>query len=130
MKKLISILLSISMFSSVSLADCDFSTGVTKLPDGNYEYTKACHVKVGQDIIDSQTKDKQLALLNQAIKDKDEAYGYANQRADLWMNTSFKVEDRLNTIESMQKTNNWMYFGLGVLSVFAAGYAANQIYKH
>lgn len=129
MKNFVAFIMVLLMLPFQALAECDFSTGITKTEQG-YLYTKECHIAVGQMKYDLGVKDLQIDKLNKALDLKDLALTKADQRADLWMNATFKLEDRINTIDSMRSTNNWMYFGLGVLTVFAAGYAASQVYRH
>lgn len=130
MKKLISLIIAFSMFSHIAYADCDFKTGITPNDNGSYTYTKDCHLKVGEMKRDLETANKQIDLFKTSLDYKDLALKRADERADLWMNTAFKLEDRVNTLDQMRKTNEWLYFGLGVLTVFAAGYAARQAYGH
>ena len=129
MKK-ISFLLAVCMFANTAFADCDFSKGITKLPDGNYEYTKECHVHVGELVQDNDVKTQQVDKLNKALDLKDLAITKADQRTQLWMDTSLKLEDNIQKMDSLSKKNEWLYFGLGVLTTFAAGYAAAQLTRH
>ncbi len=127
MKKLMSAILSVSMLmSSTSFAECKWAD--VKPVEGGYLYPAACHGKVGVMLKDLDDKTAEAVALRKAIDLKDLTITKADQRAELWQNTTFKVEDRLNNLESASKTNQWLYFGLGVLSVFAAGYAAHQVY--
>jgi hypothetical protein len=127
-KKFICISLAISLFSSLSFAECDFSTGITKTDQG-FLYNKECHLAVGQMKYDLGISREQVSLLTKSLDLKDLALTKADQRADLWQATAFKIEDRINTIDSIRSTNNWMYFGLGVVTVFIAGYVASQAYS-
>lgn len=124
------IFLSSCFLSNICLADCDFSKGISPLPDGNYKYSAECHLKVGQLVQDNSTKDKQIVDLKTAIDLKDLALQKSDQRAQLWMDTSFKLEDNIQKIDSFKNTNQWVYFGLGVLTMFAATYAASQSFKN
>jgi len=126
MKKIVSVVLALSLFSTSAMAECDFSTGINKNDNGTYTYSRECHIKVGEMKQDLEIANKQVEKLNKALDLKDLALTKADQRADLWMNTSFKLEDRVNTIDEMRKTNQWLYFGLGALAMFAATYAASQ----
>jgi len=128
MKKFLVALIVTALLPIQAFADCDFSSGITKV-EGGYLYTRECHIKVGEMKYDLGAKDLQIEKLNKALTFKDLAIDNANKRADLWMNTSFKLEDRINTIDELRSRNQWLYFGLGVLTVFAAGYAAKQIYQ-
>jgi len=128
MKKFLIALITMSFLSNVALADCDYSK-IQKV-EGGYLYTKDLHLCVGEMKQDLEIAQKQNEKFVKALDLKDLAISKADQRADMWMNTSFKLEDRVNTIQDMQKTNQWVYFGLGVLSVFVAGYAANQMYNN
>lgn len=128
MKKVITLVLSIFMFSNVALADCDFKTGITE-KDGSYLYTKECHIKVGEMKRDLGIANEQVKKLNLSLNLKDEALRRANERADLWMDTSYKLEKRVETMDNLYQRNKWLYFGLGVLATSAAVYAAGQLGK-
>lgn len=130
MKKFLAIILAMTMFSQAAMAECDFSTGITKNPDSTFTYTKECHIKVGETVRDLKIANEQNDKLTKALDLKDLAITKADSRADLWQGATFKLEDRINTIDSMRSTNNWMYFGLGVITVLAAGYAASRVYSH
>lgn len=126
MKKFLIALVVAAMLPIQALADCDFSSGITKV-EGGYLYTRECHLKVGEMKYDLGAKDLQIEKLTKALDLKDLALTKADQRTELWMNTAFKLEDRVNTIDEMRKTNQWLYFGLGVVTMFAAGYMASQL---
>lgn len=129
MMKFISAILAVAMFSNVAFADCDFTSGkgVNKLPDGNYEYSKECHIAVGQLVEDNKTKDIQLKDLGLALSAKDLALQASDQRTQLWMDTTFKLEKNINAMDSLRKTNDWVYFGLGALTVIATGFALSSV---
>ena len=123
MRKIISFLLVLSLFSQAALADCDFKTGVTPGPNKTFVYSEECHLKVGQLVQDNKTKDAQIADLTKAISLKDLALTKADERTQLWMTSADALTDRVTKIDSEVKHNEWLYFGLGVLTTFAAGYA-------
>jgi hypothetical protein len=127
--KIICTILAALMFCNVAYADCDFSTGVTKLSDGSYKYTTECHLAVGQLVQDNQTKTLQIADLKKAITLKDLALTEADQRTQLWMDTTFKLENNINKIDSYKNTNQWVYFALGALTVIGAGMMAAQVHN-
>ena len=129
MMKLIAAILAVTMFSNVALADCDFTMGkgVNKLPDGNYEYTKECHIAVGQLVTDNKTKDIQLKDLGLSLTAKDLALQASDARTQLWMDTTFKLEKNINTMDELKKTNEWVYFGIGALTVIATGFALSSV---
>lgn len=128
MKRFLCTILVFSFFSNVAMAECDFSTGITKTETG-YLYTKECHVKVGEMKQDLKIANEQNEKLTKALDLKDFAITKADQRADMWMNTTYKLEDRINTIDQMRSTNQWVAFGLGALTMFAAAYAASQLQR-
>lgn len=128
MKKLISTILIVSCLSNVALADCDFST-VTKLEDGSYKYSKECHIKVGEMKRDLDIANKQVKLLNDSLELKDLALSKSNERIALWMDTTYKLEDRLNKIDELRSKNNWIYFGLGAVFTGLAVWGAGQLVK-
>lgn len=117
----------LALTSANAYGSCDFSTDIQKMLDGNYSYTKDCHIKVGELVQDNEIKDKQIVDYKKAIELKDLAITVADKRTQLWMDTTFKLEDNINRIDSFKKTNQWIYFGLGALTMFAAAYAAGQV---
>jgi hypothetical protein len=110
MKKILSIVFLIAALPSLCWADCDWSLGIKPLTDGGYEYSKVCHEQVG--IMKQQNLDLQTA-----IKADQDALVVADQRTQNWMNTSFKMEDRLQKSDALQKDNNVLYFCLGGLTI-------------
>lgn len=126
MKKLTSVALIAILFSNVAMADCDFKT-IIRLDDGSYKYSRECHVKVGEMKQDLEIKDAQIADYKKAIELKDLALVKTEQRADMWMNTSFKLEDRLNTIDDLRSKNNTLYYILGVATTALAVWGAGQL---
>jgi hypothetical protein len=131
MKKiLVSGLLAVSFIVNTCWADCDWSTGITKLPDGGYRYTEACHLKVGQMVQDIGVKNQQIQDYTKAIQLKDLAIKDADARTQLWLDTATKLTDKANKIEQLEKTNTWIYFGLGALTVFASGLMVSKLIGH
>lgn len=126
MKKIISLIILTSFFPNFAFADCDYSKIVNN-GDGTYTYSKALHICVGEMKQDLEIANQQVAKLTKAISLKDLTITKADKRADVWMNTSFKLENRIQTIDSMSKTNDWLFFGLGIATMLAASYAAGQL---
>lgn len=127
MKILTSLILVISMMSNLAFADCDFKTGITPGPNNTFVYTEECHKKVGLMTKQLVNQTQQIADLNKAIQLKDLALDYSNKRTELWMDTTFKLEQNQESIESMRKKNEWLFFALGALTVFGAGVMAAQL---
>lgn len=127
MKKFLVSIFLLIFSSNVVLADCDWSTGIRSLPDGNYEYSKNCHIAVGQLVQSNKILTQQLADLNKAITLKDLALQQSDSRATLWSNTSSQLEDRLQKVDSLEKHNEFLFFGLGVLSAVAVGFATAKL---
>lgn len=126
------IFLSIIIFFNTlnCFGECDFSTGITKNDNSTFIYNRECHLYVGEIRRDLLISQEQLKKLGQAIDLKDQALEKANQRADLWMETSFKLENRLNAIDKFRKDNEMIYFGLGMLTMFAAAYVTSRTLNH
>ena len=40
---------------------------------------------------------------------------------------SFKLEKNINTMDELRKTNEWVYFGIGALTVIATGFALSSV---
>lgn len=129
MKNIVSILLVINIFCYSAFADCNFATGITPGPNNTFIYSQECHRKVGQLVDQNKSKDAQIADYVKAISLKDLAYTAADQRATLWNDTAAKLEDRLQKVDSLQSKNETLYFGLGVLTTFAAAWAAGKLMR-
>lgn len=110
--------------------ECDFSIGITKNDNSTFIYSKECHIAVGEMKRDLLISQEQIKKLGQAIDLKDQALSKADQRANLWMETSFKLENRLNAIDKFRKDNELIYFGLGMLTMFAAAYVTSKTISH
>lgn len=106
-------------------ASCDFSKDIKENSDGTYTYTRDCHIEVGKRVKKLALLDEQVAELEKTIELKDLALSKQKERADLWMNTSVQVTDKLRSYDSIAGKENTLYFVLGVgvtvLSVWAAG---------
>lgn len=128
MKYLVNLIVIFSLLSNLAFADCDYSK-VIKNSDGTFTYSKELHICVGTMEQDLQIAQMQLSDLNKALELKDLALTKSDQRVTLWSNTSSDLENRLTKVDSMEKTNNWIYFGLGALTVLGAGYMASQLIR-
>lgn len=120
MKKLICFIL---LFSLNARANCDWSLGITPGPNHTFIYSDECHQEVGKLI--QANKD-----LTSAIQLKDLALQTSDQRIAMWSKTAGDEQDRLNKIESDQRTNSWLYFGLGVFTVIGAGFMTAKLIKN
>lgn len=129
MKKIIALVLSFSLFSGSCFADCDWSR-IVKNPDGTYTYSKELNLCVGQNVQDGKTKDVQIQDLMKAVSLKDLAIQKADARAQNWMDTSFKLDEKVQSAVKDEKLSSWAYFGLGILTTFAAGYTAAKLAGH
>lgn len=127
MNKFISFALICSLVSNLGFAECDFSKGITPLPNGNYEYSKDCHIRVGQLVQENATKDQQISDYIKAISLKDLAIKESDNRAQLWLTTSSDLENRIQKLDSMQRTNEFLYFGAGVLASVLIGFATARL---
>ncbi len=126
MKKIICFILLQIMICNMALADCDWTT-IKPMPNGDYEYNPELHLCVGKLVQSDKTKDAQVEDLTKAIQLKDLALTKADERTDLWKQTAYNEQDRLNKIESGQRTNDWIFYGLGALTVIASGFMAAKL---
>lgn len=132
MKKIFLNILAILMSATLSYtaqADCDYSK-IVKNNDSTYTYSAELHVCVGKMKQDLTIANEQNDKLIKALDLKDLTIAKADQRSDLWQAATFKLEDRINTIDQMRSTNQYLAFGLGALTMFAAVYAASQLTHH
>jgi hypothetical protein len=117
MKKLMCLIL---LFSLNVNADCVWKTGITPGPNNTFIYNQACHEAVGALV-------KSNADLTQALQLKDLALQTSDQRTQLWTKTAEDEQTRLMTVNSDQSKSNWLYFGLGCLTVIATGFMTARL---
>lgn len=127
MKKLLSSLVLVSLLTpQVGLADCNYATDIKKVEQG-YLYTTECHKKIGKIVKNEDKRKEQVDKLEKVIELKDLALDKSHERIELWRDTSFKLEDRVNAIDNMKERNKWLYFGLGIVVMGLATYGAGQL---
>jgi hypothetical protein len=127
MKNLIKLLLCL-MLSSQAFAVCD-STDIKKNDDGSYNYGKDCHIEVGHVFKELDIRRQQIEELKDALVLKDSLTVKLEQRNQLWMDTSFKLNDKIQSYEKYKSDNQWISFGLGALTVILSGWALGQASK-
>jgi hypothetical protein len=125
MKKFISLLAALCL-ATTSYADCSFKD-LVKNPDGTVVYSAADHICVGQLKQDNAARTQQAADLNKAITLKDLTITKDEQRIQNWSDTSMKLEENIQKIDTLKQQNEWIYFGLGVLATFLAASAASNL---
>lgn len=101
-------------------ATCDFKVDITPTSDGKYLYSKECHVEVGK-LVQSNLD------LNKAIDLKNLALTASDNRVAMWEKTSDDQMQRLNTLDTQSKRNEWLFFGLGCLTVIGAGFMTARL---
>ncbi len=124
MNKLFYTVLAILLTLQVAVADCDWKT-IEKTENG-YLYNKDCHVQVGKLVKEAKLRKEQVAELSKTITLKDLAMTKANERIDLWRDTSFKLEERIIKQRKWSSYNDYLYFGGGVVMTILAGWALGQ----
>lgn len=129
MKKLISIILLLSMLPSLAFADCDWKT-IQKTPQGQYLFSETLYLCVGQLVEDNKTKDAQIADYKAAIQLKDLAITQSDNRVASWEKIADSEQERMNKIDSQQDHNNFIYFGLGILATIGTGFAVAKLSSH
>lgn len=126
MKKLINLILVVTMISSTAFAECKWAEGVKKA-DGGYLYTIDCHARVGVTLKDNDDYKIEVKELRKTIEFKDLALKKADERTEEWMKATYKLEERVDKIESAANKTKWLYFILGVVATSAAVYGAGQL---
>lgn len=130
MKKILTVLLSSTIVLAgmpVYANDCDFKKDIQKLDEENYKYTTDCHKEVGKRVKKLILKEKQVEKLEEVIELKDIAIVKGHERTELWMQTSYKLEDRVNAAERIKEKQQWYWFVLGVVVTGTAVWGAGQL---
>lgn len=113
---------------NTSFADCDWST-IKNNTDGTYIYSKECHIEVGKVLEERDRLVSDKENLNKALELKDLALETSFKRVELWKDYSYRTEDRLISYEKGKKYSDWAFFGLGIATVLASGWALGQVSK-
>lgn len=119
----------LSCFAYINYSSaCEPSKDIKKVDNG-YLYTNECHIWVGKKIQELDLRINQVNELNKAIELKDLALRKTEERVGIWMDTAFKANDRLNQYESIKSRNEWLHFGLGVLTTSLAVWGASRLVR-
>jgi hypothetical protein len=119
------LILSALLFSSPVVA-CDFSTGIEKSGSG-YLYSVDCHKHVGKIVLDLEDRESQVQSLNKALELKTQALTIADERNLKLRESLYKVEDRVDSMERLKRTNEVLYFVGGVLLTGLAVWGAGHL---
>lgn len=106
---------------------CEFSKDIQRNEDGTYTYTRDCHVEVGKKLDELDIRLLQIEDLKSSLDLKDLALQKSEERIELWRETSFKLEDRVNKIEKYKSQQQWYWFALGIVVTGAAVWSAGQL---
>lgn len=126
MKKLLCSVLVLTLLSTQSFADCDW-TKIVKNSNNTFTYSEELHLCVGKLVQDSKVKDQQIADYQKAINLKDLALKDSDSRVTLWQHNADDNFDKLNKLESSQKSSDWTMFALGALTVISSGFLAARL---
>ena len=120
-------LLTVSLVSQTALASCNPRDIRYSQPNDYYVYPTDCHVEFGQLRQDMPKREEQVGHLKKALELKDLAIEISDERTENWKKTTYKLEDKLLTIEKNNGRLKWIYFGIGILTMGAAVYGASQL---
>lgn len=109
-----------------AFADCDYSKIVDN-GNGTFTYSKELNLCVGKAIKDLNAANAQIDAYSKALTLKDLALDNANQRINMWQDTTWKLQDRMSTIDSLESKNKILYFALGIVVTGAAVWGAGQL---
>ncbi len=126
MKKYLIILLIFISVIPAGVSECVWSRDIKEVEEG-YLYKPSCHKKAGKLINDAKDREKQVEKLEKVIELKDLGLIKSHERINLWRDTSFKLEDRVNAMDKIKDRNKWIWFGFGILVTGGAVWGAGQL---
>jgi hypothetical protein len=121
-KKIVYLVTSLFLATAQAI-DCDYST-IKKLENGSYEYSKNCHIHIGQKLEELDLRQEQVKHLGLSTDYYKKAYEMQEDRVNSWMKTSLELDKEL---QAQKKFSDWekaAYFGLGILVMYGAAQAA------
>lgn len=110
-----------------SYATCDFAKDIKENTDGTFTYSRECHIEMGKNVKQVSLLGDRVSLLEKEIELKDLTISKYEERNRLWMDTSFKLNDKIQTYDHVNSTSNMVYFGLGMGLTILSVWAASQI---
>lgn len=127
-QKILSLFLILGIGLSAFGAECDPST-IKQNVDGTYTYSRDCHVWVGQTKKRLTLLEDKVVQLEKKIELKDLAILKQEEIANHWRDTSFKLNDKLNTYEAVRISNQRLYFVGGLLTALASAYVGSRVLR-
>ena len=136
--KILSLILALSLLSSAAFGTvttlpdgtvCDWSKTIHNA-DGTVTYPASLHMCVGKVVQDDAVQTQKVADLTKAVNLYQLTIQTDEQRIQNLMVTLNTVQDRVDKAEDLQKKNELLYIGLGVLGTCAAAYVANKVSGH
>lgn len=125
--RLLALVLAIFILPATSLATCDYSLDVKQNSDGSYTYSRECHAETGKNVKRVSLLGEKIDLLEQKMVLKDSQLFKHQERAELWMETANKINDKLITYENSKAKDGWIQFALGMTLAFASVWGAGQL---
>ena len=116
------------MFAMKESKACDWST-IKKQEDGTFVYSKDCHLAVGTLVKNEKIQAERIDLLNKSLELKDLALDKADQRINNWRTEAYNQNEKILDIQRKTKYNDYIVFGLGIVTAIATGYVFNQATK-
>lgn len=126
MKNILVALLALSLPLNSFAASCDYANDIKKV-EGGYLYTEGCHIEVGKKVKGYTILSKQVEELEKTITLKDLALTKSDERANMWMNTSVSMAEKVTAYETARSADAYKNVALGVLGTVLAVWAAGQL---
>lgn len=123
---MVKLFITLLLIPQLLYAACNPKTDIVKTSTG-WQYSNDCHIEVGKKIKQGEKYKEALAEAEKVIELKDLALTVQYDRVDMWQQTTFKMEDRLLKVERLNKTDHWIWFGIGIIVMGAATYGAGQL---
>lgn len=108
------------LISTSSFAECNWRE-ISKQSDGSYKYPKSCHLAVGKLVLDEKDQTEAIGLLKESLRKKEEALSKEKQRAEVYKDTTEKMEEKVEKIDQLRKTQRWYYYAAGILTTILIG---------
>ena len=96
---------------------------------GNFSYPLDCHLDYGRLRQVDEKRQDQIKHLEKSIKLKDLALENANDRIETWKSATEELEVELVKEQRNSERLKWLYFGVGILTMGAATWAAGQLVR-
>lgn len=112
--------------ATAAYSECKFSTGIRETKAG-FLYTEECHIRVGKTVKENKIMKQEIEALNLSLSFTKKALDLSVEKENLWEKEALEQYNNLQNYKKASEKEKWLWFGIGILVMGGATYAAGQL---